>query len=65
MTATIRPTIKTDRSITLHRDGSISFWDVRLQQWQRRPAAMIRAYELETLSTDERAAVTRHARTHG
>ena len=32
------PTWKPDAQPTYHRDGSVSYWDVYLQQWARRPA---------------------------
>ena len=35
------PKWKPDGQPTYHRDGSVSYWDVFLQQWQRRPAQEI------------------------
>ncbi len=32
------PNWKPDAAPTYHRDGSVSYWDVFLQQWARRPA---------------------------
>ena len=32
------PKWKPDAQPTYHRDGSVSYWDVFLQQWARRPA---------------------------
>jgi len=32
------PTIKEQCRPTYHRDGTVSYWDVFLQQWARRPA---------------------------
>ena len=44
--------------ITYHRDGSVTLWDVYLQNWVRtsRPSDQVYA----SLSTEERARVTRH-----
>ena len=32
------PNWKSDSQPTYHRDGTVSYWDVFLQQWARRPA---------------------------
>ena len=37
-----RPNWKPDAAPTYHRDGTVSYWDVYLQQWARQPAHEIR-----------------------
>ncbi len=46
------PKIKPRQEITVHQDGSVSYWSVYLQQWQR-----ISAIEL-TSRHDDFAALT-------
>jgi len=42
---------------TFHRDGTVTYWDVHLQQWQRIDARHICASTLATLPADERAQI--------
>lgn len=34
----MKPKIKPRQVITIHRDGTVSFFDVLAQQWERMPA---------------------------
>ena len=56
------PTIKTDRSITLHNDGTVSLWNSLTQQWERRADYSDEA--LVTLDADERVRVALYTRAH-
>lgn len=55
------PTIKPDGAITLHRNGDVSYWDVYLQGWERRPAGLIRDHVLASFCEEERCRVLNHA----
>lgn len=50
------PLIKPNFGTTCHRDGTVSYWSVYLQQWQR-----ISAYAL-TNRHDDFAALSEHER---
>ena len=45
---------------TYHRDGTVTFWDVYLQQWRRSSQLSDRA--LATLGAGERDRALRHTR---
>ena len=46
---------------TLHRDGTVSFWAVMRQGWERTPADMISDEDLATSMTDrDLSAIRRH-----
>lgn len=49
---------KTKLSCTLHRDGTVTYWSVYQQVWQR--SSKISDRELAAMSTEERDKVTRH-----
>lgn len=55
------PTIKTGYRSTFHRDGTVSFWNVLEQRWERRHAAHIPDAVLATLNDAERNAIARQA----
>ena len=61
-TTTNAPRIKPNYGTTYHRDGTVSYWSVYLQSWQR-----VSAYELTrhadyaTLSSAERDRIGRMA----
>lgn len=57
----MNPTIKTGFRCTFHRDGTVSFWNVLGQCWERRPALGISSDLLATLNDTERAAIAKHA----
>ena len=44
--------------LTLHRDGSVTLWDVYVQQWTRTDAPSDALYA--TLTSAERARIDRH-----
>ena len=65
MTSAIRP-IKADTlghlATVLHRDGTVTMWDVRTQGWSRgTPTDAM----LATCAPDERCRITRHLVRHG
>ena len=49
---------KSAYATTYHRDGSVTFWNVNTQQWQR--TSNLSAVPMATLSDSERAKITRH-----
>ncbi len=53
------PTIKPNYRTTYHRDGSVSYWSVYLQQWQRTSAYNLttRHDDFAALSKEERAKI--------
>lgn len=55
--AAMRPQWKPDRAITVHDDGTVSFWSVLRQVWERRPAADIGDADLGTMPEVDRAAI--------
>ena len=54
----MNPTIKENRANTYHRDGTVSYWDVYRQQWQR--SSSIRDQVLASMNDAEHARVQRH-----
>jgi hypothetical protein len=57
------PAIKPGYKTTYHRDGSVSYWSVALQRWQRTSAYALtnRHEDYAALSDSERARVSRTA----
>jgi hypothetical protein len=55
----MKPTIKANRKMTVHRDQTISFWSVLRQQWHRWPEAAISDADLATMPRADRDAVLR------
>ena len=53
-------TVKSDLSITLHRDGTVSYWHVFNRHWYRRPASSVSDRVLGTLSLDEVRRIQAH-----
>ena len=60
-----QPKWKPNRQITLHRDGTVSYWDVYLQQWRRKHVALVDSRTLATMGDDERARITAAGRWPG
>ena len=58
---TRQPTIKADNANTYHRDGTVSYWDVYRQTWDRWPAAAIDDDVLATMTDTERKRIARMA----
>ena len=56
-----KPTVKSGYQSTYHRDGTVSFWNVNRQQWQRRDAEAIPSSVLSTLDNTERTRIARMA----
>ena len=54
----MNPTIKENRANTYHRDGTVSYWDVYRQQWQR--SSSVSDQVLASMNDAERARVQRH-----
>lgn len=50
----MKPKIKPRQTITIHRDGTVSFFDVLAQQWERMPAKHVNATLLATLTQEDR-----------
>lgn len=53
----MKPTIKPRQVITIHRDGTVSLWDIISQQWRRLPAGDVPAAILATLTEAERSRI--------
>jgi hypothetical protein len=53
-------TRKSDHSITLHRDGTVSYWHVYNSRWYRRPAGSVPNRVLGTLTLDEERRIQSH-----
>ena len=58
MTATIKP----DYAITLHRDGTVSCWDVMTQTWVRVSASHISDATMSGLTATDRRRIAAHSR---
>jgi hypothetical protein len=56
-----RPTLRYDLGLTLHTDGTVSYWDCDTQSWHRRAVADISAAGWEYMSVRERKQVRAHA----
>ena len=54
----MNPTNKANRANTYHRDGTVSYWDVYRQQWQR--SSSVSDQVLASMDDAERARVQRH-----
>ena len=59
-----KPTVKPAGSSTFHKDGTVSFWDVRYQSWGRLPAECISDATFATFGAAERSKVVAHATKH-
>lgn len=57
-----KPAIKPGMRSTLHRDGTVSYWDIYLSQWDRRSADEIPDHVLASMGSVERDRVLRAAR---
>lgn len=53
------PRIKQNLGITLHKDGSVSFWDVYRQQWQRTWISEMDHKIVASFSAEERSKIER------
>lgn len=62
----MKPTIKPQQEITIHRDGTVSYFSIYLQQWQRLSAIALtdRHDDFAALTSADRekinAAFSRH-----
>lgn len=54
-----KPTIKSNLACTFHRDGTVSYWDIYKQQWDRMNASSIRSSVLSSLNDNERARINK------
>lgn len=54
-----KPTIKPKQQITIHRDGTVSYFSVYLRQWRRTSAASLvdKHDDFSALTTDDRAII--------
>lgn len=57
----MKATIKPKQQNTYHRDGSVSYWDIMTQQWERRQATHIPDTVLSTMSQTERGRIAKMA----
>lgn len=57
----MKPTIKHNLNNTYHQDGTVSYWDVYRQQWDRRPADRIDDSALVSMAEYERRRIAQHA----
>lgn len=55
----MKPKIKSDLSITVHRDGTVSYWNCLSQTWERQEAVSIADDVLATLNDTERRRIAR------
>lgn len=55
----MKPTIKPNYQITIHRDGTVSFWNVYSSVWERKPCASVTDAELAALTASDRAAIAK------
>ena len=56
----MKPTIKPEMKTTVHRDGSVSYWSVNNQVWQRVGAGdLIQSKDFPTLNEQERARISK------
>jgi hypothetical protein len=54
-----KPTIKSNLACTFHRDGTVSYWDIYKQQWDRMNAGSIRSSVLSSLNDNERVRINK------
>ena len=50
----MKPKIKPQMEMTLHRDGTVSYWDIYVQCWRRVLACMLEDNVLASFSDVER-----------
>jgi len=50
-------TIKSNLACTFHHDGTVSYWDIYKQQWDRMNAGSIRSSVLSSLNDNERVRI--------
>lgn len=55
----MNPTIKANLDITIHRDGTVSLWNVMTQTWERWPAGAIPDDVLAALPEVQRQRIQR------
>ena len=53
-----KPSRKAGRANTYHRDGTVSYWDVYAQQWDRQRVSQIPHHNLASMDAAERARIT-------
>lgn len=58
------PTIRDDLAITLHRDGTVSYWAPHLRSWIREQAAVVPPHTLAAMPSAERQRIRSHAERH-
>lgn len=58
----IAPRRTEDLSITLHDDGTVSYWSVHEQRWRRDRASSITHRDLAAMNDEERERIHAHAR---
>jgi hypothetical protein len=59
MSATIKPARKPGLGTTVHRDGTVSYWDVYSQSWRRIPLRTVDVAVLSTIGHDDRQRIKR------
>lgn len=58
----MKPTVKENLSNTYHRDGTVSYWSVYNQQWQRK--CIVPNAELAAMNEGERRRILQHTSTN-
>lgn len=59
-----RVEIRDDLAITLHRDGTVSYWAPHLRSWIREQAAVVPPHTLAAMPSAERQRIRSHAERH-
>ena len=57
----MKPTIKPAYKITIHRDKTVSFWNVYSSTWERKPCERVSDAELASLTAEDRKKITKTA----
>lgn len=57
----MKPTIKPSYGTTLHKDGTVSYWNVFTQQWERTHAGNIPDDVIASLPTADRPRIAKLA----
>lgn len=60
----LRPTIRDDLGITLHDDGTVSYWSVYDRRWYRHRASAVAVRDLTAMDDAEREQIRAHAAQH-
>jgi len=53
----LRVVIKDQMEMTIHNDGTVSFWSVLRQSWERKPLGAVKNEDVATMPEQDRQAI--------